>query len=182
MLRETLQGTVRHRVLRAEMLQEVLQDGTLGLAQAREKMRGLTAVPPVSGTIPDTCVTAVPPVSGTTPDTTQGEINARAAVRAEGNAEGNAVGSSTHTARSACVSMCLCPVPVTVTSVLCPSLVHAFGKCRVSVCPSVRLPICPCVSPSFCQSYAGHCYRHCYCCPSAGLPICPCVSPRSNAC
>ena len=65
--------------------------------------------------------------------------------------------TSTPTARSACVSVCLCPVPVTVTSVLCPSLVHAFGKCRVSVCPSVRLPICPCVSPSFCHSYAGDC-------------------------
>ena len=90
--------------------------------------------------------------------------------------------TSTPTARSACVSVFLCPIPVTVTSVLCPSLVHAFGKCRVSVCPSVRLPICPCVSPSFCQSYAGHCYRHCYCCPSAGLPIFPCVSPQSNAC
>ena len=47
MLRETLQGTVRHTVLRAEMLQEVLlvdmlqevlQDGILGLVQAREKM------------------------------------------------------------------------------------------------------------------------------------------------
>ena len=44
---------------------------------------------------------------------------------------------------------------------------------RVSVCPSVGLPVCPCVSPSLRLSCSCHCYCHCYCCPSAGVPVCP---------
>ena len=44
---------------------------------------------------------------------------------------------------------------------------------RVSVCPSVGLPVCPCVSPSLRLSCSCHCYCHRYCCPSAGVPVCP---------